>query len=238
LGKALAKGLRVAGFTELAICEATEELAQAARDAFGVFASCRVEDVMARADVVFLTVKKPALEILTPNMQNAGCRIVSFMAGVPLAYLERLLPNARITRGMPTLSIADGDGVIGYTPTKDIELAELFGSLGYAFEIAEEDIEKVTVMVASGIGLAAYVLDAFVTAGEGLGLERTFANTLATRAFADALRMGNYRELAQAVATKGGVTEQGILAFEEGGLFDLVNDAVRRAYAKATDYSS
>ena len=41
------------------------------------------------------------------------------------------------------------------------------------------------------------------------------------------------RELAAAVATKGGVTEQGILTFAEGDLFALVQNAVQSAYQKA-----
>ena len=239
LGRALAKGLLSAGIcaaADIAVCEATADLARAATSEYGVYASAQVGEVMAHSEYLFLTVKKPALQALAPQMCAVGLNdrlIVSFMAGVPLAFLTHLLPNATIVRGMPTISIADAQGVIGYTPTADPTLAALFAALGYAFEVPEADIEKVTVMVSCGVGFAAYVLDAFASAGESLNMERGFSETLISRAFADAMRMGNYRELTAAVATKGGVTEQGILTFAEGDLFALVQNAVQSAYQKA-----
>jgi pyrroline-5-carboxylate reductase len=212
------------------------------------------------SDVVFLTVKAYVFEELAAGIEKGaldGKTVVSFMAGVTLERLYTLLdvepppepPESdendepgmrvedgqqvatRVVRAMPSLAIASCEGVIGYTAAPaDVE--EIFGNLGYAFVTAPGDIDKVMAFSSCGLGFAAYLIDAFAEAGRSMGFSEENCTAIASRTFKNAINMRNYRETVKAVATPGGATEQGILHMDGSGVYDIVAEAVRKAYER------
>ena len=82
------------------------------------------------------------------------------------------------------------------------------------------------------MGFAAYILDSFQQVGEVLGFSEEISEQIVARTFKSAIQMSNYKETAEAVATKGGATEQGILCFEENKIPYIIEEAINRAYKK------
>jgi pyrroline-5-carboxylate reductase len=236
LGAALFYGLTRSGVpsADIMLCVRPEKVQQS-RERFGAEASGDINDVLRFAEVTFIVVKSHVFESMPIDRTILpGKTIVSFMAGVSLERMaQQLGENATLVRAMPSIAIENCNGVIGYTSCSP-ELAELFGKLGYAFEVVPEDIEKVMAFSACGLGFAAYLIDAFAKAGETLGFSSEDAEKIAAQTFQNAVERGDFAATAKAVATPGGATEQGIMFLRDNDTFAVVAGAMRRAYEKMT----
>lgn len=238
LGQALASGLVDSGCIgdgDLYVCEKDPEVrAAAAAKPYSALASEDVNFVIKNSDVVFLTVKSYVFEELSADIDRsglAGKTVVSFMAGVSFETIYSLIGEVALVRAMPSLAIAARDGVIGYTAAPP-EVSDIFSKLGYAFETAPENIEKVMAFSSCGLGFAAYLIDAFASAGQTMGFSSGIASQIAAQTFRNAVDRGGFRETVNAVATPGGATEQGVRHMEESGVYDIMAAAVRKAYER------
>ena len=235
LGRSLLSGLTGAGVLkdDISVCE-LPELVGGISDTFGVFATGDINELFSRSDVVFLTVKgyvfaEQGKLVAQPVSQDK--QIVSFMAGVPFEAIYEVLGDCRLVRAMPTLTIATMEGVIGYTKAPQM-VEDIFHSLGYAFECAPDDIEKVMAFSACGLGFAAYLIDAFKKAGQELGFSNKDAEQIAKLTFDSALARGDFENTVKSVATKGGATEQGILFMDANDTQNIIAGAVKKAYER------
>ena len=240
LGRALAAGLiksGCAGPGDIFVCENAPEVRSLAEKApYSARASGDVNYVISETDVIFLTVKSYVFEEISPSIDRgllAGKTVVSFMAGVPFDKIFSLIGEVTLVRAMPSLAIASCDGVIGYTKAPDT-VADVFSKLGYAFETEPESIEKVMAFSSCGLGFAAYLIDAFAAAGQLIGFTSETAARIAGITFRNAVERGGFRDTVKAVATPGGATEQGILQMDESGIYDIVAQAMRKAYERMT----
>lgn len=238
LGRALAEGLIKAGVSmpeELYVCEKDKQRSVATGEKYGVCAFDGPEELVKACNIIFLTVKSYVFDEIHKRIDKnmlTGKTVVSFMAGVTLERLrEQLGEGTKIVRGMPSLAIAQCDGVTGYTEAPD-DVAEILGKLGYAFCTSPEDIEKVMAFSSCGLGFAAYLIDAFVKAGKDMGFSDEECEKIAAQTFRNALERGNYELTIGKVATKGGATEQGILHMDRCGVKQAVSQAVLKAYQR------
>ena len=240
LGRSLASGLIMSDCVnqgELFVCESSEitrEIAQ--NEPFYAHATADVNDVISASEIVFLTVKSYVFEELSRIIDRRalqGKTIISFMAGVPFEKIYSLIGDVNLVRAMPSLAIASCEGVIGYTKTQP-DIAEIFHKLGYAFETEPENIERVMAFSACGLGFAAYLVDAFCAAGVAMGFSQEVSTQIASMTFKNAVDRGNYRDTVNAVATKGGATEAGILYMNSHEVYNAVANAVQKAYEKMT----
>ena len=236
LGRALASGLVKSGIpaSDVYICDVSPEARVAAEAEHHMSASDDAGSIVEKADLVFLTVKSYVFESLAPTIsRNAfmGKTVISFMAGVPFDRIYHLVGEVDLVRGMPSLAIAECDGVIGYTKAP-AAVVEIFNRLGFAFEVVPEDIEKVMAFSSCGLGFAAYLVDAFAAAGLTMGFSPETSAKIAALTFRNAVEKGNYRDTVKAVATPGGATEQGILHMDASNVYGIVADAVQKAYKR------
>ena len=236
LGRALASGLIMSGVAagDIHICDSSPGAREAAGKDYGVNASDDASFTFGSTEVVFLTVKGYVFEELAPGIDRdrlKGKTIVSFMAGVSFEKIHSLIGDVDLVRGMPSLAIAQCEGVIGYTKAS-VEVAGILNKLGYAFEAAPEEIEKVMAFSSCGLGFAAYLIDAFATAGQTMGFSQEISAKIAGLTFKNAVDRGEFRNTVKAVATPGGATEQGIKHIDGSGLYETVAGAVRKAYER------
>ena len=238
LGSALASGLLKSGLVGaggIFVCENSPQArAIAEAEPFCAYASEDINAVIGLSDIVFLTVKSHVFEELTSVIDRRGLSgktVVSFMAGVSFERLYSLVGEVTLVRAMPSLAIASCEGVVGYTSAPR-EVAEIFGKLGYAFETVPEDIEKVMAFASCGLGFAAYLIDAFASAGGMMGFSPETSAHVAALTFKNAVDRGHFRDTVSAVATPGGATEQGVLHMDECGVYDIVARAMRSAYER------
>lgn len=237
LGKALAKGLiykNIVSKHEIYILAKSESTKEIAENEFGVQVCNDINDIIKNTEILFWVLKgKVFNEICKDIQQDITLKInISFMAGLTIKSIHERLGNVYITRAMPSIAIDRANGIIGYTKTKDIYVIELFDELGFAFEVEEKDIEKVTAFSSCGLGFAAYILNAFQTAGQTLGFSSDVSKKIVAKTFGSALEMEDYKETVNAVATKGGATEQGINHFEENDMNGIVYEAMNKAYMR------
>jgi len=236
LGRALTSGLIMSGIAaaDIFVCDNSPAARESAEKEYSVGASEDAQHVIRHADIVFLTVKSYVFEELALGIDKSlweAKTVVSFMAGAQFDWLYTLIGGAVLVRGMPSLAIAQCEGVIGYTKAPEA-VAGIFSKLGYAFEVAPEEIEKVMAFSSCGLGFAAYLIDAFAAAGQTMGFSPDASARIAALTFKNAVDRGGFRDTVKAVATPGGATEQGVIHMDASNVYDIVADAVRKAYER------
>jgi pyrroline-5-carboxylate reductase len=235
LGHSLAEGLIKSGTAsgaDICVCDKSPEVRATASGKYGLSVTDDVNTAVRSSEVIFLVVKSYVFEELAPAIDRAllkGKTIVSFMAGVQFERIYELIGQVELVRGMPSLAIAVCDGVVAYTKAPK-PVADLFHKLGYAFEVAPEDIEKVMAFSSCGLGFAAYLIDAFAAAGEKMGFDPETCSKIAAQTFKNAIDRGDYKNTVKAVATKGGATEQGVIHMDQNDVYGIVAGAVQKAY--------
>jgi pyrroline-5-carboxylate reductase len=235
LGHSLAEGLIKSGTAsgnDICVCDKAPEARALAAEKYGLSVTDDINTAVGSAEVIFLVVKSYVFEELAPLIDRSllkGKTIVSFMAGVQFDTIYSLIGRVDLVRGMPSLAIAVCDGVVAYTKAPE-HVAAIFHKLGYAFEVAPEDIEKVMAFSSCGLGFAAYLIDAFAEAGEKLGFSPETCARIAAQTFKNAIDRGDWKNTVKAVATKGGATEQGVLHMDASNVYGIITEAVQKAY--------
>lgn len=235
LGHSLAEGLVKSGaasVTDICVCDKSPEVRALASGKYGLNVTDDVNIAVADSNVIFLVVKSYVFEELSQSLDRdllKGKTVVSFMAGMTFDKIYALIGKVDLVRAMPSLAIAVCDGVVAYTAAP-APVAQLFHKLGYAFETAPEDIEKVMAFSSCGLGFAAYLIDAFAAAGEKLGFAPDTCAKIAAQTFKNAMDRGDYKNTVKAVATKGGATEQGVLHMDDSDVYGIIAEAVQKAY--------
>lgn len=195
-----------------------------------------------KADVVILAVKAADARRVLDEIsdQTSGKLVVSFMAAISIARLERHLPRARVVRAMTNMAAAVGEAATAYSPGKgvtdaDRETAKLvLDRLGESVELPESQLDAVTALSGSGPAYIAILIDALVTAGLKVGLARDTAFELATQTLVGTSKLlretgMGVTELRDAVTTPAGTTIAGIYELEKGAFRTSVINAVEAA---------
>lgn len=235
LGHSLAEGLVKSGTAsgrDICVCDKAPEARALAAGKYGFSVTDDVNYAVSSAGVIFLVVKSYVFEEMAPSVDRnllTGKTVVSFMAGVTFEKIYALIGEVDLVRGMPSLAIAACDGVVAYTKAPP-RVSDIFHKLGYAFEVAPEDIEKVMAFSSCGLGFAAYLIDAFAAAGEQMGFTPDISAKIAARTFKNAIDRGDWKNTVKAVATKGGATEQGVLHMDASNVYGIIAEAVQKAY--------
>ena len=222
LGKAIVKGLLKSGILneKILTCSKSKETRSFSQSEFGIVSTDDMNYVCKNCNVIFVTLKKTVFDQL-PIFDAQNTTIISCMAGVTINELKDIFIKANeIIRAMPMVSISTNEGIIGYTHTDNDDIKNLFDSFGYAFEISETDIEKVTAYSACVLGFAAYLVKSMISAGIALGFDDEISRKIAESNFSAAITCDKYDKIIAEVATKGGATEAGISCMNESNVID------------------
>lgn len=200
-------------------------------------------------DIVVVAVKPQVLErVLTPLAgMLSGKLVVSIAAGLPLARLQAVLPEARLVRAMPNQPVTVGRGATGLTAGDAVTQIDrslvhrLFTAVGTAVWVEDEALmHAVTGLSGSGPAFVAMVAEALEDAGVDEGLDRATARALALQtlegAAAQILESGAAPvSLKEAVTSPGGTTIAGVRAAESAGLRTALLDAVAAAARRSRE---
>lgn len=171
---------------------------------------------------------------------GADTRILSILAGTPLADLRAAFPAAaEIVRAMPNLPVGIGEGVTALhadaaVPAAARQAVQAFiAPLGLAEWIADEgQFNEVTALSGCGPAFLFRFIDAFARAGEALGLPADQAARMAlatVRGSASMAAMASESPavLADRVASPGGMTRQGLNILDaDDRLLKLLTDTL------------
>lgn len=175
-------------------------------------------------------------------------RVLSIMAGVPLARLESWLPaSSAVVRAMPNTPATVGAGVSAIAAgsrAQEPDMAwaeEVLGAVGHVVRLPEASLDAVTGLSGSGPAYVFLVVEALMSAGEAVGLAPEVSRLLATDTLAGAARLlvesGETPEnLRAAVTSPGGTTEAGLRVLEDGGLRAVVAAAVAAATERSRQW--
>lgn len=195
-----------------------------------------------------------AAEQLKPWLTSKST-IVSLLAGVEVATLRERFPRAgAIVRVMPNLPVAMRRGVVAlYTDDADeavrAQLGDLFAALGYAMWMADEaKFAAVASVAGAGPAYVARFVAALAKAGEGRGLSRETAATIALETVLGTAWMAAgtgeaMDDVVRRVASPNGTTEAGLAVLDRDQVLDqliavTIDAAARRGAELAEEAKS
>ena len=207
-------------------------------------------EAVSDADIVLLCVKPQMMEDVCKSIRDhvkPGAVIISILAGVPNASIERLFPDGTsVVRAMPNTPCAVGSGMTvlcrGKAATDEaVALAEkLFATVGRTIVMDERHMDAVTGLSASGPAYIYVILESLAEAGVKLGLPRDVATLLAAQTAKGAadqvLASGAHPALLKdEVTTPAGCTIDGLMELEEGKLRVTLIKAVVKSGERARE---
>tara|TARA_R100000027_G_scaffold67314_2_gene65540 strand:- start:17567 stop:18391 length:825 start_codon:yes stop_codon:yes gene_type:complete len=211
-----------------------------------------VADGLPRVDYVILACKPQQLASLPKDLAEGseGKLVLSILAGIPLARLREVAPNARnIVRVMPNTPAQIGKGISAYATDKPLSeedrgpVEQLLSSMGQVVQLDESHIDAVTALSGSG---PAYVFEftrLLGEAGKQLGLPEDVAALLARQTVIGSAALLEKRaeadpvELVREVTSPGGTTEAALKSFE-GKFEEIVQRALLAARDRSRELSS
>ena len=200
-----------------------------------------------RAPVVLLAVKPQQLDAVVSTLPaDASGLLISVLAGVTLARLQRLLPAWRCVRAVPNTpalmrrgltGLAYGEGV---TPDQRRWVGHLFAQVGEAVELPEPQLDAFLALTSSGPAFLAVVAEAMADGAVAAGLPRGLAHRFAHRTLAGTAALLQEQELHPAllkdmVSSPGGTTIAGLRALEGRGVRTGLIEAVVAAAERSRE---
>lgn len=199
-------------------------------------------------DIIVLAVKPQQLREVCSLLKPALSKqlVISIAAGVRIADMARWLGGyAAIVRVMPNTpaqiqvgvsALYAGDAV---DHSQREQAANIMAAVGKVLWLdSESQMDAVTAISGSGPAYVFYLIEALQEAGVALGLKPEAANMLALETFAGASQLAVQSHeaiptLRAQVTSKGGTTEQGILALEAAKIKQTMLTAAQAAAAKS-----
>ena len=241
IGGLIEKGMRPSNI--LASDPSEDKLSQMSQ-ALGIRTTTDNLEAVNKADIVLLCVKPQVLEVVIEPIQTAIAShaplVVSIAAGIEVASLQQWLgEQAAIVRVMPNTPAQVLEGASGLYATEKVSAEQkraieaVFSAIGVARWVDSEDlIHAVTAVSGSGPAYFFLMISEMAKAGEALGLSIDDAKQLAAQTALGAAKMVlesdlSANQLKQNVMSPGGTTERAIQVFENEGLPELVDKAMR-----------
>ena len=225
---------------------------QAIRKRFGISVTTDNRYCAQQADMVVLAVKPQAMadvcRDIAPIAQNTRPLMVSIAAGLGANTLDEWLGGGLpIVRVMPNTPSLVGKGAAGLFANASVSSAQkemvqsVFEGIGMAVWVEDEALlHGVTALSGSGPAYFFLMLEALEASATEAGVDAEIARKLAIQTMAGAAEMAARSDLDPAqlkknVMSPGGVTEQAINTFEEGGMRELIAKAYSAAYKRSEE---
>lgn len=207
---------------EIWVSNRRQEKAQKLVEALGVQAADN-QEVAKRSDVIFLCVRPVDLEEVIAGVAeiiNPDKLIVSVAVDFSLRRMQKLC-SARTVRAVPSVASGRGLGVtllvLGNNASMEDRslLLRLFRSIGWPVEVAEEHLEVLSDLTSSGPAYIAAILREFAleASRRSAEVDSDLAEELIKKTIigtAALLEDMSLDDLIAMVATRGGITEEGV----------------------------
>jgi len=247
MGSAIIKSLIKGGYRGqiVAVDLQTQKLADLEK--MGVKTSSNNCSVAQEADIVFVVVKpgdvKAVLEEI--NTEVAGKLLVSVAATVPLSFLDKHAPEAKIVRIMPNLCAMVQASYTAYSCNSKVTSAEkqkiqtLLNMMGTCDEVEEKYLDALTAVSGSGPGYISVILEALTYAGLKVGLPRNLALKSAAQTVLGTAKLvidlnEEPAKIKDMTTTPGGTTIEAIYQIEQSQIRPAMIRAIEEATKKST----
>jgi len=249
MAKAIIGGLKNNGFNtaEITVIELDAEKRVQLSKEFSVQTSADYL-VVSNTDVIILAVKPQQLRevcsLLLPILSTQ--LVISIAAGIRSQDISRWLDGYKsIVRVMPNTPAQIQAGVSALYADASLSqvqrdrAATIMMAVGKILWLDDEaKMDAVTAISGSGPAYVFYLIEALQDAAVGLGLKAEDARMLALQTFAGASLLAaqsneDIQTLRAQVTSKGGTTEQGILALEAANIKSAIMSAAKAAAEKS-----
>jgi len=199
------------------------------------------------APVVLLAVKPQQLDqvVLAASPGQQGL-LISVLAGVKLARLQRLFPAWHCVRAVPNTPSLVRAGLTGLAFGPGVSSAQrtwveaLFGLVGEVHELPEAQLDAFLALTSSGPAFVALVAEGMADGAVAAGLPRNLAHRLAHRTLAgtaalldgQGLHPGQLKDM---VSSPGGTTMAGLRMLEQAGVRSALLEAVVAAAQRSQE---
>ncbi len=240
----------------LIVADPSDEAREALTSRFGIRGTAANEEAINGAGVVVLAVKPQIMATLANDIvpalkQAAAPLIISVAAGIRIASLENWLGSQHaIVRTMPNTPAmvqAGATALFANTQTGETQRStaeSIMRTLGLAIWLEDEaQMDAVTALSGSGPAYFFLIMEALEEAAVSAGLPADTARLLTLQTAFGAAKMAieseaDSKELRRRVTSPGGTTERAIQTLEEGGLRDLLSQAVLAAQYRSRELAA
>jgi pyrroline-5-carboxylate reductase len=251
MARSLIGGLISSGVNSdhLFAADPNEDVRDALTKDFSIQTFAENQKLIDECDVIVFAVKPQALKTVATSISAKESTLyLTIAAGIPSESLDNWLnSNKAIVRAMPNtpaLVLSGASGLYANANVSDEqkEIAEsILRAVGVAVWVeSEKQLDAVTALSGSGPAYFFMVMEAMEKAGKELGLPADTARLLAIQTGFGATKLAlemndSPAVLREKVTSPGGTTEQAIKIFEEKGLIDIFNKAMKAARDRAEE---
>lgn len=209
-----------------------------------------INAAISEVDIVILSVKPQDFRLVSDSLRNFVSDkqvLLSVMAGVTIATIEKQLQCSKIVRSMPNVATQIGMGMTVFSASSAIDRKELFivqnliNTTGKSVYVEDEKlIDAATAVSGSGPAYVFYFMDAMIEAAQKLGFTQSVAELLVNQTFIGAINLQNGSSLSnqdwiRKVASKGGTTEKALEVFNDHATEQVIGKAVKAANERALE---
>jgi pyrroline-5-carboxylate reductase len=248
MGSAIIKSLLKGNYSGeiTAVDIAPEKLADLAKLGAKVSSdNCKAAE---NADIVFVIVKPgdvaKVLDEISGAISGRGKLLISVAATVPLAFLKKHAPQAKIVRIMPNLGAMVQASYTAYCCSENVSAQDrekvktLLGMMGVAQEIDEKFMDAITALSGSAPGYLSVIVEALTYAGLKVGLPRNIAQTAAAQCIMATGKLvldlpEEPSKIKDMTTTPGGTTIEAIYQIEQSQIRPAMIRAVEEATKKS-----
>lgn len=208
-------------------------------------------NLAAQAPILLLAVKPQVFELVAEKLARIDSPqlVISILAGVNIAKLERAFPDRSVVRAMPNTPATVGAGMTAIAlgdrvSAQDLDLAtQIFKAVGEVVTVPESLMDAVTGLSGSGPAYIAIAIEALADGGVAAGLPRAIADKLALQTVIGTAQLLNQSELHPAqlkdrVTSPGGTTIAGVSKLEQAGFRSALIEAVIAAAKRSQELGS
>ena len=200
-------------------------------------------------EYVLLAVKPQIFNQIVDELKETKVKnVISIMAGVKMAKIKNILPNAQVIRIMPNLPASVGAGMAGIAKDNNASkeanefTKAIFDSVGKAIFVNESDLDAVTAISGSGPAYVYYFIQSMIKGGIKNGLSEEAAKELTLQTFVGAVEMVKHSKddldtMIDRVCSKGGTTIQAIDTFRSYDLDDKIIEGIDKCRIRSEELS-
>lgn len=204
-------------------------------------------------DIIILAIKPQMIKRVITEIKEVVTErqlIISIAAATSTKFIEECLEkNISVIRAMPNTPALINEGMTvlcpgRYVDKSHIQMAlDIFGAVGLVEVIQREELmDVVTALSGSGPAYTYIIIESLTEGGVRMGLPRELAQKLSAQTLLGAAKMvletGMHPALLKdAVTTPAGVTVDGLMELEDGGIRVTLIKAVSRATEKSKEIS-
>jgi pyrroline-5-carboxylate reductase len=246
MGGAIVKSLLKSGYTgKITAADISSERLKE-QEKLGAATSMDNRKAAADADVIFICVKPNNVEKVLKQISDAvkGKLVISIAATVPLKFVKKFIPDAKIVRIMPNVAALVQASYTAYccgasvTKQDKEKVKSLLNRMGVCQEVDERYMDAITALTGSGPGYISIIIEALMYAGLKVGLPRNVAMYGAAQTVLGTGKLvldlpEHPAKVKDMVTTPGGTTIEAIYELEGSSIRQSLMRAVEEAAKKS-----